>query len=138
MFLDCAQVLTIQESKSIIKLEWSPTRYSSSAHSHLNDLFISAVKPCIVFTCYGCFAATVANLSTFSKALKLTCRFPCKPIIHVLLMLTHLSLLATCLWLEYCRAWYSQLSASRFSKSTTGYTFTPCVGSFTSPGIDSR
>ena len=24
------------------------------------------------------------------------------------------------------------------SESTTGYTFTPCVGSFTSPGIDTR
>ena len=23
-------------------------------------------------------------------------------------------------------------------ESTTGYTFTPCVGSFTSPGIDTR
>ena len=26
--------------------------------------------------------------------------------------------------------------SSRISESTTGYTFTPCVGSFTSPGID--
>ena len=30
------------------------------------------------------------------------------------------------------------LSFSRISESTTGYTFTPCVGSFTSPGIDIR
>ena len=27
---------------------------------------------------------------------------------------------------------------SRISESTAGYTFTPCVGSFTSPGIDTR
>ena len=27
---------------------------------------------------------------------------------------------------------------SRIRESTTGYTFTPCVGSFTSPGIDTR
>ena len=27
---------------------------------------------------------------------------------------------------------------SRMSESATGYTFTPCVGSFTSPGIDTR
>ena len=47
----------------------------------------------------------------------------------------HHSMLATCLCLEYCRAWFSELS-SRISESTTGYTFTPCVGSFTSPGID--
>ena len=25
-----------------------------------------------------------------------------------------------------------------WAESTTGYTFTPCVGSFTSPGIDTR
>ena len=31
--------------------------------------------------------------------------------------------------------WLLQLSLSRISESTTGYTFTPCVGSFTSPGI---
>ncbi|KAK2164578.1 hypothetical protein NP493_1408g00019 [Ridgeia piscesae] len=31
-----------------------------------------------------------------------------------------------------------ELSFSRISESTTGYTFTPCVGSFTSPGIDTR
>ena len=27
---------------------------------------------------------------------------------------------------------------ARISESTTGYTFSPCVGSFTSPGIDTR
>ena len=27
---------------------------------------------------------------------------------------------------------------SRISESTTCYTFTPCVGSFTSPGVDTR
>ena len=54
------------------------------------------------------------------------------------LWLAHQSMLATCLWLEYCRAWFSELSFSRISESTTGYTFTPCVGSFTSPGIDTR
>ena len=27
---------------------------------------------------------------------------------------------------------------SRICESTTGYTFTPCVGSFTSPGIETR
>ena len=31
-----------------------------------------------------------------------------------------------------------ELSFSRISESTTGYTFTPCVGSFTSPGIDTK
>ena len=31
-----------------------------------------------------------------------------------------------------------ELYFSRISESTTGYTFTPCVGSFTSPGIDTR
>ena len=31
-----------------------------------------------------------------------------------------------------------ELSFSTISESTTGYTFTPCVGSFTSPGIDTR
>ena len=31
-----------------------------------------------------------------------------------------------------------ELFFSRISESTTGYTFTPCVGSFTSPGIDTR
>ena len=31
-----------------------------------------------------------------------------------------------------------ELSFSRISESTTGYTFTPYVGSFTSPGIDTR
>ena len=30
------------------------------------------------------------------------------------------------------------LSLSKGSESTTGYTFAPCVGSFTSPGIDTR
>ena len=34
--------------------------------------------------------------------------------------------------------WIVELSFSRISESTTGYTFTPCVGSFTSPGIDTR
>ena len=33
---------------------------------------------------------------------------------------------------------FSELSFSRISECTTGYTFTPCVGSFTSPGIDTR
>ena len=40
--------------------------------------------------------------------------------------------------LDYCRAWFSELSFSRINESTTGYTFTPCVGSFTSPGTDTR
>ena len=31
-----------------------------------------------------------------------------------------------------------ELSFSRISESTTGYTFTPCEGYFTSPGIDTR
>ena len=31
-----------------------------------------------------------------------------------------------------------ELSFSRISESTTRYTFTPCVGSFTLPGIDTR
>ena len=31
-----------------------------------------------------------------------------------------------------------ELVFSRICESTTGYTFTPCVGSFTSPGIDTR
>ena len=31
-----------------------------------------------------------------------------------------------------------ELSFSRISESTTRYTFTPCVGSFTIPGIDTR
>ena len=32
----------------------------------------------------------------------------------------------------------TQKLSSRISESTTGYTFTPCVGSFTSPGTDIR
>ena len=40
--------------------------------------------------------------------------------------LAHHSMLATCLWLEYCRAWFSELSFSRINESTTGYTFTLC------------
>ena len=32
----------------------------------------------------------------------------------------------------------TQELSSRISESTTGYTFIPCVGSFTSPGIDTR
>ena len=31
-----------------------------------------------------------------------------------------------------------ELSFSRISESTTGYTFTPCAGSFTSPYIPDR
>ena len=31
-----------------------------------------------------------------------------------------------------------KVAFSRICESTTGYTFTPCVGSFTSPGIDTR
>ena len=58
--------------------------------------------------------------------------------INFFLWLAHHCMLATCLLLEYCRAWFSELSFSRISESTTGYTFTPCVGSFTSPGIDTR
>ena len=30
------------------------------------------------------------------------------------------------------------LSFCRISESTTRYTFTPCVGSFTSPGMDTK
>ena len=33
---------------------------------------------------------------------------------------------------------FSELSFSRTNESTTGYTFTSCVGSFISPGIDTR
>ena len=33
---------------------------------------------------------------------------------------------------------YLELAFSAVSESATGYTFTPCVGSFTSPGIDTR
>ena len=36
---------------------------------------------------------------------------------------------------HYCH-WFLELSFSRISESTTGYTCTPCVGSVTSPGID--
>ena len=32
----------------------------------------------------------------------------------------------------------TQELSSRISESTTGYTFTPCGGSFTSPGIDTK
>ena len=35
-------------------------------------------------------------------------------------------------------SFFSELSFSRINESTTGYTFTPCVGSLTSPGIDTR
>ncbi|KAK2169256.1 hypothetical protein NP493_1191g01015 [Ridgeia piscesae] len=38
----------------------------------------------------------------------------------------------------YCQASFSELSFSKISESTTSYTFTSCVGSFTSPGIDIR
>ena len=31
-----------------------------------------------------------------------------------------------------------ELSFYRISESSTGYTFKPCVGSFTSPAIDTR
>ena len=31
-----------------------------------------------------------------------------------------------------------ELFFSRICESTVGYTFTPCVGSFTSPGIETR
>ena len=37
---------------------------------------------------------------------------------------------------HYCH-WFLELS-SRISESTTGYTFTACVGYFTSTGIDTR
>ena len=37
---------------------------------------------------------------------------------------------------HYCH-WFLELSFSRISESTTGYTFTPCVRFFTSSGIDS-
>ena len=55
-----------------------------------------------------------------------------------LLMVNSSCMLATCLWLEYCQAWFSEFSFFRISESTAGYTFIPCVGSFTSPGIDTR
>ena len=42
------------------------------------------------------------------------------------------------LWLEYCRTCRSELSFSILSGSTICYTFTCCVGSFSSPGIDTR
>ena len=38
---------------------------------------------------------------------------------------------------HYCH-WFLELFFSRISDSTTDYTFTPCVGYFTSPGIDTR
>ena len=34
--------------------------------------------------------------------------------------------------------WFSELSFSIICESTVGYTFIPCVGSFTFPGIDTR
>ena len=40
------------------------------------------------------------------------------------LWLAHHSMLATCVWQEYCRAWVSELSFARVSESTTGYTLT--------------
>ena len=39
---------------------------------------------------------------------------------------------------RFCRAWFSELSSSRISESTTGYTFTLCMGYFASPGKDTR
>ena len=51
----------------------------------------------------------------------------------VLLPLNDLGQLA-----DHYSHWFLELSFSRISESTTGYTFTPCVGSFTSPGIDTR
>ena len=38
------------------------------------------------------------------------------------LWLAHHCMLARCLWLEYCRAWFSELPFYRTSESTTGYT----------------
>ena len=49
----------------------------------------------------------------------------------LLLPLNDLSQLAD----HYCH-WFSELSFTRINVFTTGYAFTPCVGSFTSPGID--
>ena len=40
------------------------------------------------------------------------------------------------LWLAYCRTCRSELSFSIISGSTICYTFTPCMGSLSSPGID--
>ena len=37
---------------------------------------------------------------------------------------------------HYCH-WFLELS-SRIGDATTGYTFTPCMGSFTFPDIDTR
>ena len=53
--------------------------------------------------------------------------------IFLLLPLNDLGQLAD----HYCH-WFLELSFSRISESTTGYTFTPSVGSFTSPVIDTR
>ena len=54
-----------------------------------------------------------------------------------IVIIDHHSMLATCLWLKYCRA-LLQLAFSRVNESTTGYTSTPRVGYFTSPDIDTR
>ena len=61
-----------------------------------------------------------------------------KHILPLLMVSSSLYVSRACLWLEYCRALFLELSFSRISESTTGYTSTPCVGSFTSPGIDTR
>ena len=44
--------------------------------------------------------------------------------------LAHHSMLATCLWLEYCRAWFLELSFSRISESSTSYIFKKQVKTF--------
>jgi len=54
------------------------------------------------------------------------------------LWLAHHSILATCLWLEYCRVRFLELSFFRIVESTTSYTFIQCVRSYSSPGIDTR
>ena len=55
-----------------------------------------------------------------------------------LLCLAHHSMLATCFWLEYCQALFSELSFSIISEYTTDYIFTLCVGYIISHGIDAR
>ena len=62
-------------------------------------------------------------------------RCPVPEVYFFFLWLVRHSILATCLWLEYCQACFSELSLSRISESTTGYTFTPCVIYFNTPGI---
>ena len=50
------------------------------------------------------------------------------------------SLRSQVVYLQTVQTWANAgvVFLSRINESITGYTFTPCVGSFTSPGIDTR